>query len=204
MSNSPSPLKTLAEIEHLFGERGGSMYAGEPVTQTEHALQCAMLAEQEDGSSAMITAALLHDIGHLLHGHDEDCAEQGIDDHHEALGMRWLSPRFGPEVCDPVGMHVMAKRYRCAVDAAYHGRLSAASQKSLRLQGGPLSPAAVERFRRQPQVTRDCPNPRRLQGPIVLRPPVVGVDDLARHVTRAGVRVPAGGQRRVVGEAVFF
>src|SRR5688500_7503206 len=49
-------------IEDLFRRKGTSLYGGEAVTQTEHALQAAMLAEDSGASSAQIAAALLHDI----------------------------------------------------------------------------------------------------------------------------------------------
>ena len=138
----------IEKIVELFANRGDSMYAGEPVTQTEHALQTAQLAEQSDANNATITAALLHDIGHLLHKHDEDCAKDGIDDQHEELASRWLTQFFNDNVCQPVRLHVMAKRYRCAVDSAYHDRLSSASVRSLALQGGPLSERQLEEFRK--------------------------------------------------------
>lgn len=126
------------------------MYVGEPVTQTEHALQCAWQAEQQEAGDAMIAAALLHDIGHLLHEFDGDCAEQGIDDQHEQIGASWLQARFAPDVCEPVKLHVMAKRYRCAVDKEYWARLSSASQLSLKLQGGSLSATEADQFRSHP------------------------------------------------------
>ena len=115
------------------------MYAGEPVTQTQHALQCAWQAEQANAGDALITAALLHDVGHLLHDLPENCAEGGVDDRHEQLGARWLQQSFGADVCEPVKLHVPAKRYRCRVDSDYRERLSPASVLSLRLQGGPMS-----------------------------------------------------------------
>ena len=57
----------FADIEQLFARKGGEQYTGEPVTQLEHALQTAWLAEQDGASDALVTAALLHDLGHLLH-----------------------------------------------------------------------------------------------------------------------------------------
>jgi len=108
----------------------------------------------------MIAAALLHDIGHLLHNHGEDCAEDGVDDRHEQLGAAWLKKSFGPEVCEPVALHVPAKRYCCAVDADYFGKLSPASQLSLRLQGGPLSEAEAAEFQQHPF----CADALRLRG----------------------------------------
>jgi len=140
----------IAEIRRLFDRRGRDMYAGEPVTQTEHALQAASLAEQEGAGSPLVIAALLHDVGHLLHDLGEDCADEGIDDRHEALGAAWLEQRFGPDVVEPVRLHVAAKRYRCAVDADYHSRLSDASRLSLRLQGGPFTEPQARKFEQHP------------------------------------------------------
>jgi [1-hydroxy-2-(trimethylamino)ethyl]phosphonate dioxygenase len=137
-------------IFRLFRERGDSMYAGEPVSQTEHALQAAFLAEKDNSSSALIVAALLHDVGHLLSPHPEDCAESGIDDHHEKLGANFLTAHFGEDVVEPVRLHVPAKRYLCALDSAYMQNLSPASQLSLKLQGGPFTADEVKEFEALP------------------------------------------------------
>ena len=56
-------MPNVEAILKLFHERGHSEYGGEPVTQLEHALQCATLAEAEQASPALIAAALLHDAG---------------------------------------------------------------------------------------------------------------------------------------------
>jgi phosphonate degradation associated HDIG domain protein len=142
--------RLISEIDRLFARRGCEMYAGEPVTQTEHALQTAWQAEQNGAGTALITAALLHDVGHLLHDMGEDCAEEGIDDKHEALGAEWLARHFGPDVVEPVRLHVAAKRYRCAVDPEYHARLSDASRLSLKLQGGPFTESLARKFEEHP------------------------------------------------------
>ncbi|MDA0833807.1 MAG: HD domain-containing protein [Planctomycetota bacterium] len=147
MSGSRHPV--LCEIERLFAEQGDSMYAGEPVTQTEHALQCAWAAEQANAAPSLMTAALLHDVGHLLHDNGEDCALEGIDDKHEYLGAKWLASYFDDAVRQPVRLHVAAKRYRCATDVTYYRQLSAASQLSLSLQGGPMSAEEVSSFREE-------------------------------------------------------
>jgi phosphonate degradation associated HDIG domain protein len=140
----------VSEIAGMFARRGNDMYAGEPVTQTEHALQTAWQAEQDGATPALVTAALLHDVGHLLHDLGEDCAEEGIDDRHEALGAEWLARHFRPEVVEPIRLHVAAKRYRCSVDPAYHARLSDASRLSLKLQGGPFSNSQASHFEQHP------------------------------------------------------
>lgn len=144
-------MNVIDRIFHLFAEKGNGAYFGEAVTETEHALQCAHLAEQSGAESALIAAALLHDVGHLLHGLPENLAERGIDGRHEEAGAAWLERHFGPEVADPVRLHVAAKRYLCAVEQAYLEELSEASRRSLLLQGGLMSPEEVHGFEQQPR-----------------------------------------------------
>jgi [1-hydroxy-2-(trimethylamino)ethyl]phosphonate dioxygenase len=129
-----------------MNKRGGEAYFGEPVSQLEHALQAAWFAQQAAGRPTLVAAALLHDVGHLLHDLPEDVADRGIDARHEEAGYDWLLARFGPEVAEPVRYHVTAKRYLCAVDPAYFARLSPASVQSLALQGGPLSAGQAREF----------------------------------------------------------
>tara|TARA_R110002111_G_scaffold262851_1_gene341789 strand:+ start:35991 stop:36572 length:582 start_codon:yes stop_codon:yes gene_type:complete len=138
------------EIRQRFTEKGNAMYAGEAVSQTEHALQAASAAEHAGASPELIVAALLHDIGHLLHQHDEDCATHGVDDLHERIGAQWLIRYFPPDVAEPIRLHVDAKRYRCATDAQYLSRLSPASVLSLELQGGPFDETERAAFEQNP------------------------------------------------------
>jgi phosphonate degradation associated HDIG domain protein len=144
---SEDPLDYLLR---LFHERGDAAYLGEPVSQKEHALQTAWAAEQAGAASVVIAAALLHDVGHLLHDLPEDCALAGIDDAHEERGARWLDRHLGPAVAEPVRLHVSAKRYLCATEPSYLGLLSEASLRSLHLQGGPFTPGEAAQFRDNP------------------------------------------------------
>ena len=137
------------EVFRLMRERGGNAYFGEPVSQREHALQAAWLATEAKSCPALVVAALLHDVGHLLHDFAENAADDGVDTRHEDTGYRWLQDRFGPEIAEPVRAHVAAKRYLCLVDPDYFAMLSPASVQSLALQGGPFTAqeaAAFESF----------------------------------------------------------
>lgn len=140
----------MQELLELLEKFGDSQYGGEAVSQREHALQAAFLAEQEQASAALITAALLHDVGHLLHDLPLDAPEQGIDDHHENSAAHYLRRWFPAEVTEPIRLHVAAKRYLCAVESGYLGRLSGPSAVSLNLQGGPMQAAEVAEFERRP------------------------------------------------------
>jgi phosphonate degradation associated HDIG domain protein len=143
-------MDVIGTLADLLETRGRAMYFGESVTETEHALQSAFLAEADGADDALVAAALLHDVGHLLHRHGEDVADRGIDGRHEDIGYAWLTRWFGPAVADPVQLHVAAKRYLSMTDATYVGQLSPASRTSLDLQGGPFSPDEAAAFERRP------------------------------------------------------
>jgi gamma-butyrobetaine dioxygenase len=138
------------EIFRTFREYGSEQYLGEQVSMTEHMLQSAYAAEQDGASATLVAAALLHDYGHFIHDLPEDAAQHGIDTQHEEVGFDFLSQHFGPEVVEPIRMHVAAKRYLCAVEPEYMNELSPASVHSLNLQGGPYSADEVAEFERSP------------------------------------------------------
>lgn len=130
-------------------ERG---YIGEPVSQLEHALQCAELASAAHASTEEVLAALFHDIGHLI-------APKGAREMdglgvmlHEELGAKWLSDLgFKASVCSLVASHVDAKRYLAHRKAGYYERLSEASRGTLAFQGGPMSENEALAFENDPQ-----------------------------------------------------
>ncbi|MEZ0090519.1 phosphonate degradation HD-domain oxygenase [Streptacidiphilus sp. EB129] len=144
-----NPLDTLAA---LFDGEGAAEYFGEAVTQAQHMLQAAFLAQGEGASASLVAAALLHDIGHFetltAHHGGSSGAElmSGTDNRHSVTGAEWLAGWFGPAVTEPVRLHVAAKRYLCAVEPDYFGRLSEASVHTLSVQGGPMTPEQATAF----------------------------------------------------------
>jgi len=137
---------TLADIEALFARRGGEQYTGEPVTQLEHALQTAMLAEAEGADDELVTAALLHDLGHLLHDLGETPSLHGVDDVHQFRAIPFLRGLFSDGVLDAVKWHVDAKRFLCRERPGYYDALSEDSKRSLALQGGIFDAAQAQGF----------------------------------------------------------
>jgi phosphonate degradation associated HDIG domain protein len=144
----PAPT-TLDEVLAIYDAHGHRAY-GESVTELEHALQCATLAQDAGEPPEVVAAALLHDLGHLCHQLGEDVAAHGVDAQHERLGHALLAPLFTDAIADACRLHVSAKRYLCRVDPAYAATLSEASQRSLALQGGAMDAADAAAFEREP------------------------------------------------------
>jgi phosphonate degradation associated HDIG domain protein len=138
-------MSPLAEIEALYARHGGESY-GEGVTMLQHALQTAALAQAEGADDSLVVAALLHDVGHFLQPTDDSYGYHK----HGRSGGEWLAKRFGPAVSEPVRLHVAAKRYLCATESDYFGKLSPASVHSLGKQGGPMSAAEAAAFAASP------------------------------------------------------
>jgi len=142
-------MKVSEEVVALYQARGSAVYFGERVSMTEHGLQAAHFAQVGGAPTALVIAALLHDVGHLLEAVPDDIEDWTSDARHEESGARWLAARFAAEVSEPVRLHVPAKRYLCATDPAYAARLSSASAHTLKLQGGPMSAQEVQAFERE-------------------------------------------------------
>lgn len=129
----------LTQLRHLLQTRGAEQYTGEPVSHLEHACQTAAFARRSGAGAPLVTAALLHDIGHLLSGLPGTPSAQGLDDRHEAVAAAALSSLFAADVTEPIRLHVAAKRRLC-MDARYFKALSEDSLRSLGLQGGVFAP----------------------------------------------------------------
>ena len=141
---------TLQDIESLFVRRGAEQYSGEPVTQLENALQCAALAEAEGADDELVTAAFLHDLGHLLQDLGKTRWLRGVDDVHQYAALPFLRGLFGERVLGGIQLHVDAKRYLCATRPGYHEALSEDSKRSLKLQGGTFSDEQAQTFIARP------------------------------------------------------
>jgi phosphonate degradation associated HDIG domain protein len=141
---------SISDICILFARKGGRAYDGEPVTQLEHALQTAALAEGEGAPPALVAAALLHDLGHLLNDLGDTPTLRGVDDLHQYAALPFLQTLFGDDVLVPIRLHVDAKRYLCATRPGYHDALSVDSKRSLALQGGVFVPEDASAFLAQP------------------------------------------------------
>jgi [1-hydroxy-2-(trimethylamino)ethyl]phosphonate dioxygenase len=139
-------LNSVGALFALLSSGGREAYFGEPVTVLEHSLQAAWFVAGRGADQPLIAAALLHDVGHLLHDAGEDAAQRGVDTRHEQLGVEALAGHLPGAVLDPIRLHVAAKRFLCFAEPRYFASLSPASVESLALQGGPMSPSEAQAF----------------------------------------------------------
>ena len=146
---TPGVPSSLDELFELFEQHGHRTY-GEDVTGLDHALQCAALAFNDGATRELVAAALFHDVGWFVIDDESPDDVVIVSADHAALGARILSPLFGPDVAQPIALHVMAKRWRCTIDPDYYDELSASSQVTFVAQGGPLNTDERERFEDHP------------------------------------------------------
>ena len=113
-------------VFNLFRKYGENDYIGEPISQQEHMIQCAMLAEKHGYSDAIVLGALLHDIGHLI-GLDRSLPSMGDGvgtENHEVVGEQFLKEQgFGPDVYSFARGHVDAKRYLVFKHSDYYDKV---------------------------------------------------------------------------------
>jgi len=121
------------------------LYIGEKVTMSEHMIQTAMLAEDNNCTKSLICACLLHDYGHFIVDHPDLFVSKSLDGKHEYLGYDFLKNYFLPEVIEPIKLHVLAKKYLCR-KKSYYKLLSEASKVSLKLQGGIMTNEEAKKF----------------------------------------------------------
>lgn len=140
------------EIIELYRQHGSEEYAGEKLTQLEHMVQAAQLAEQQGYDEEVILAAFLHDIGHICeaaYGYNE-MEGFGIKDH-EVAGAEFLRKRgFSERLVMLVQSHVGAKRYLTYKIPSYYEQLSEASKKTLEFQGGRMMTEEANEYEKQP------------------------------------------------------
>jgi phosphonate degradation associated HDIG domain protein len=145
--------ESVDTIFSLYENYGSADYIGEPVSQLEHALQAAMMAEKEGFDTPVILAALFHDIGHLValsKGNEKSMNGFGAVSH-EDIGEAFLKElKFPERITSLVKAHVVAKRYLVSKDDAYFNQLSEASLQTLKFQGGKMSDEEMKSFEQHP------------------------------------------------------
>ncbi|MFZ6748933.1 phosphonate degradation HD-domain oxygenase [Undibacterium sp. Ren11W] len=160
------------QIVALFEQAGTQLYGGEAITQTEHALQAAWLAEQAGGDDSLVIACLLHDLGHMLFQQSDDELAEGKDDLHQLRVVPYLRGLLPPTVIETIRLHVDAKRYLCRHQPGYLAGLSEASRLSLALQGGVMDDSQACAFIDKPQAAlaialRRCDDAAKVCGLVV-------------------------------------
>jgi phosphonate degradation associated HDIG domain protein len=143
---------TLNDIRRLLEQRGSQQYGLEAVSQREHALQCAQLAEAAGEADELVIACLLHDLGHLLATEKAGTMDSDMsqDDLHQYTVLPFLRGILPDAVLEPIRLHVDAKRYLCQAEGGYYASLSTASVHSLAQQGGAYTAVESRAFLLQP------------------------------------------------------
>lgn len=134
------PVTHFADVEVLIDFLRAS--ANRPIEEDglfelDHSLQCAaeLKAVAPDDEELQI-AGLVHDV----------CHGQCHISVHDQVGAEAVRDVLGDRVAALVGLHVAAKRYLVATEAAYAGELSRVSTQTLRQQGGPMDADEVKAF----------------------------------------------------------
>lgn len=153
---------TKVTIDILFDamlSAGNVQYDTEAVSELEHALQIAELADAMSGDPELVCAALLHDIGRVAVRQDE-ISDTLVPDHmgktvagargHDDVGAALLGAVLPERVVAGVRLHVAAKRYLCTVEPAYNDIISGGSIETMKMQGGLMSDAELAEFRATP------------------------------------------------------
>jgi 2-amino-1-hydroxyethylphosphonate dioxygenase (glycine-forming) len=137
----------IENLFNLYNKYGKYDYIGEDVSQIEHMIQAAMIAEEEKQSTDVILACFLHDIGHLI-GLDTNLeqTDYGVLNH-EFIGSDYLRKLgFKYPIPELVENHVKAKKYLTFKNPDYYNNLSNASKQTLKEQGGPMTKQQAENF----------------------------------------------------------
>jgi len=129
-------IETLIDIYRRYGER--------PYTVSQnllsHSVHCAQQARNQNLSEAQILASFYHDLGLLLN-------LDAYSGEHENIGADYLARQgFNAAVCEPIRLHVAAKRYLCWKKPRYYSLLPECSKETLLSQGGVMDTAEALSF----------------------------------------------------------
>ncbi len=140
-SDERSVQDTVKQLFSFIEAQGQGDYLGEAISQVQHSLQCATLAQQSGADDETIIGGLLHDVGRFIPAAEKMESMIAPDGtyigkaSHEIMGEQYLRQLgFSEKVCQLVGAHVMAKRYLTAVDKGYYDGLSQSSKMTLKFQ----------------------------------------------------------------------
>ena len=155
-------MELLKKVDYLYNRHGSGDYIGEKISQREHVVQAALLAESfyknnacsDELMNEVILSALYHDVGNMLEfeypGEYTVTEDIGILNH-ELHGAEFLANNGAPpEICELVVGHVSTKRYLISKNPDYFNKLSDASKRTYEYQGGEMSSQEILEYENNP------------------------------------------------------
>jgi predicted HD phosphohydrolase len=139
----------INNIFKLYNDYGSVEYMGQGITHLEHALQTAYFARAQGYDNVVVTAALLHGIGHLigLKYDFEIMGNFGIKNY-EKIGADWLRQvEMSETTCLLIEKHTQARRFIVTTSPDYYDNLSETSKEILKLKGDLMAEKEIEEFR---------------------------------------------------------
>ena len=139
----------ITTVTSILDQHGDREYNGLGLSVLDHMLQSALEAETAHAEAQEVVATLLHDIDHFVVEFPLDM-KNVKDTGHDKAGAAILEPFFGPEIVEPIRLHVRAKRYLCTAEPSYYDNMTEPVKHTFRLQGGKMSAAEVKKFKALP------------------------------------------------------
>ena len=139
-NDAPSWQAAYEQVTGNFDKASKTCYGESAVTELEHALQCAELADHADADDELVFAAMLHDVGRYAVPQelvfdtlqDVEIADNALG--HGERGAQLMANMLPARSLFCIRYHAESKLYLCQKNPNYRAKLAGASVKTLAVQ----------------------------------------------------------------------
>lgn len=152
--DSPSGQAAYKEVTGSFDKARRIRYGESAVTELEHALQCAELADQAGADDELVFACMLHDVGRYAVPQEQvsdTLQDVGVVDGargHGELGAHLMANMLPARSLFCIRYHAESKLYLCQTNPNYKAKLAGASVKTLAVQSSNCDEARLDELSR--------------------------------------------------------